>query len=262
MRSRFNTIVSAHMILALAATAASAQAIAGRVGAVRDGIVRMSYTARPGVCGNGSSWISTRPGEHIGSFNGREWESECDSGPVRVSLSLEDGEVRAIRTYVGGRWRSGQASGTDIGMVPATEAAEYLMSLVKRGNGRASRDAILPATLADSTVVWPSLLAVAKDSTRPRDTRRQAIFWLGQMAGDNASGMLDSVASDESGERDIREQAVFALSQRPRDEGVPALIRIAKTTHDREIRKKALFWLGQSNDTRALSLFEELLTRK
>ena len=59
-----------------------------------------------------------------------------------------------------------------------------------------------------------------------------------------------------------REQAVFALSQRPRDEGVPALISVARTNKDPEIRKKALFWLGQSHDPRALDLFEELLTKK
>jgi HEAT repeat protein len=54
---------------------------------------------------------------------------------------------------------------------------------------------------------------------------------------------------------------VFALSQRPRDEGVPALIRIARENPDPELRKKAIFWLGQSDDPRALALFEELLTK-
>ena len=58
------------------------------------------------------------------------------------------------------------------------------------------------------------------------------------------------------------EAAVFALSQRPREQGVPALITVARTNRDPEIRKKALFWLGQSNDPRALDLFEEVLTRR
>ena len=70
---------------------------------------------------------------------------------------------------------------------------------------------------------------------------------------------LDSIASDKGGELEIRKQAVFALSQRPADESVPALIRIARTSPHREVRKSALFWLGQSGDPRALALFEELL---
>ncbi len=54
---------------------------------------------------------------------------------------------------------------------------------------------------------------------------------------------------------------MFALSQRPRDEGVPVLIRIARSHRDPKIRRRAIFWLGQSEDPRALALFEELLTR-
>jgi HEAT repeat protein len=61
-------------------------------------------------------------------------------------------------------------------------------------------------------------------------------------------------------DRDVREQAVFALSQRPHDEGVPALIQIATSHHDPEIRRKALFWLGQSGDPRAIDVFERILT--
>ena len=73
---------------------------------------------------------------------------------------------------------------------------------------------------------------------------------------------MDSLVSDEKGDRDIREHAVFALSQRPKEEGVPILIRIAKTNKDPEIRRRALFWLGQSEDPRALALFEEILTKR
>ena len=88
------------------------------------------------------------------------------------------------------------------------------------------------------------------------------MFWLGQAAGDAATAGLNNIVLDNSVDREVREQAVFALSQRPSDEGVPALISVARTNKDPELRKKALFWLGQSHDPRALDLFEELLTKK
>lgn len=59
---------------------------------------------------------------------------------------------------------------------------------------------------------------------------------------------------------DVRESAIFALSQRPRDEGVPILIDIVRTSPEPRLRKSAMFWLGQSGDPRAIALFEELLT--
>ena len=87
------------------------------------------------------------------------------------------------------------------------------------------------------------------------------MFWLGQAAGDAATKGLTDLVDDGNQDREVRESAVFALSQRPRDEGVPALIRIARENKDPDLRRKAIFWLGQSDDPRALSLFEELLTK-
>jgi len=45
---------------------------------------------------------------------------------------------------------------------------------------------------------------------------------------------------------------VFALSPLPKDEGVPKLIQVAQTNRNPAVRKQAIFWLGQSEDARAL----------
>ena len=36
-------------------------------------------------------------------------------------------------------------------------------------------------------------------------------------------------------------------------------MRLVRESRDREVRKKALFWLGQSKDPRALDFLSELL---
>ncbi len=243
-----------------------AQSVAQRVNAVRDGTVRMSMTTRPDVCGYGTTIVhgptsrTTWGDYNSGSRRSRdlEWDANCASGPLRLVLEKSDGEIVALRHYIGGRWRDAE-NVTDLGMVPAREGAEFLVSLAERSSGRASREAIFPATLVDSAVVWPQLLRIARNADRPRETRRQAVFWLGQAAGERITDSLGSLATDDEAGREIREQAVFALSQRPRDEGIPALVRIARTNKDPETRKKAIFWLGQSGDERALDLIEELL---
>lgn len=245
-----------------------AQSIADRVARVANGTVRMSYAVRPGVCGSGNSI-------HHGNDRGRttwnynkwntshdlEWDSTCSPGPARVVIDRSQGETTDIRFYVGGRWRAA-ADVTDLGMVSARDAASYLVSVAERDRGRIGSKAILPATVADSANIWPALIRVARNPDVPRDTRSQSVFWLGQAAGDVATAELNALVGDGGVDREIREQAVFALSQRPKDEGVPALIRVARTNKDPEIRRKALFWLGQSGDRRAIDLFEELLTRR
>jgi len=262
---------------ALVAGPAAAQRLGARVAAAPDGIVRLSFAARAGVCGDGRGVIALDcaggrcgrwggGGGHTITFDrgsdGDEVEYDCEPGPVRVSLTVRTGRVQSLRTYVGGRWVSPprEAAANDLGTVSAREAVDFLLGLATREDTRGGEEAILPLTLADSVTVWPLLFKLARDDHAPRRTRRQAVFWLGQAAGDAATRGLVDLVHDGDVDRDVKEQAVFALSQQPRDAGVPALIRIARTHSEPGVRRKALFWLGQSGDPRALALFEELLT--
>ncbi len=148
--------------------------------------------------------------------------------------------------------------GQDLGTLPAAQTAADLLDLAEKAPG-GNEELITAASLADSTVIWPRLIALARKTTVPLETRRHAVFWLGQAAGEAAGRGLDSIVHDDTSELEIRKQAVFALSQRPQDEAVPALIRIARSNPDRELRKSAIFWLGQTEDPRALEVFEQLL---
>src|SRR5207244_13066416 len=94
---------------------------------------------------------------------------------------------------------------------------------------RGGEEAILPVTLADSVTVWPMLLRLARDDRAPQRTRRQAVFWLGQAAGDAATKDLTELVDNADLDRDVKEQAVSALPRPPPDAGVPALIRLART---------------------------------
>lgn len=243
--------IAAALLLLLPAPL-QAQSLAARLRAAGDGPVHLSFAARAGVCSSGGTGITVHQADESG-----EWESDCERGPVRVSLRMRSGRVTSADTWVGGRWKAGSAA-TDLGTVSAPEAAALLLALAPaaRGDGE---DLVSAATLADSAVVWPALLGLAKDPHVPEDTRRQAVFWLGQAAGAEATRGLDSIVRDDRGELEVRKQAVFALSQRPSEESVPALIRIARSSREPEILKTALFWLGQSDDPRALGLFEEIL---
>ena len=64
---------------------------------------------------------------------------------------------------------------------------------------------------------------------------------------------------EDDPETEVKKRAVFALSQLPHDEGVPLLIDTARKNRNPAVRKQAMFWLGQSNDPRALAFFEDVL---
>lgn len=220
------------------------------------GTLRLQFKARPGVCGNGRSMSFMTVDQ---TRRNREWDSDCEPGPVRVAMDVRDGAPTAIRYYIGGRWASA-ADAMNLGQVAAADAGTWFVGLAETAPGKVAHEALTLATLADSSTVWPNLLRIAKDERRERELQKSAVFWLGQAASD-ATAALNGLAEDETGDIEVRKQAVFALSQRPNGEGVPILLTIARGKLDPRVRRQAIFWLGQSGDARAVSYFEEVLTK-
>ena len=253
--------LAAVMGASVPARAQSGASIADHVRRAPDGTVRLTFQARPDVCGSGNSiHVSDRnSGNSANSTADVEWDADCGHGPVRLVLQVHDHTVTGIRTYVGGRWRATSAV-TDLGDVSPQDATSYLLTLARDAPAAVGHKAIFPATLGAGVVVWPSLMGIARASAVPTETRRDAVFWLGQMAGQAVTSNLAQLTTEDTVDRAVRASAVFALSQQPDHQGVPALIHVAETNRDPAIRKKALFWLGQSNDPRAIALFETILS--
>lgn len=248
-------------ICALTPADARAQSLASRIEAAADGAVTFHFAARPGVCGDGEDFIRTGRSTYHGSFSSRRAMEPCVFGPVQVRLTVNDGAPTRVQFWVG-PLRPREAR--DLGAVSAAEAARYLMRVAAHGTPAASAKAIMPAVLADSAVVWPALLEIAKDvDSRSRRTRQDALFWLSRFASGAVSGHPNDPFVDEedaaSEDEELKVQAVFVLSQLPRGEGIPQLLDVARSNSSARVRSQALFWLGQSGDARALELFESVL---
>jgi len=229
-----------------------AQSIASRVSQVRDGKVRMSFASRDDICGwnNGISTSASHDRNGRGSWNGGdrqtdvEYDQDCSEGPVRVVLSLRDGKVSKIRSYVGGRWRLNDA--TDLGTVSTRDAVDYLLGVANRDDGRGSGEAIFPVTLADSVDITSRLGAIAENESRSDDLRGQAIFWLGQSRTEKSGDYLRQLFRKVRDE-DVRDKIIFSISQQNDDESQKWLVDLAGNANESiEIRKKALFWAGQT----------------
>lgn len=262
MIMRWQSVVCAGAVaLAPLSARVDAQSLASRIAAAGNGPVTFHYAARPGVCGDGEHFIRTGHSSYHGSFHSGRRMEPCIFGPVQVRVTLENGVAHRVQYWVG---PLREREGANLGVVSASEAARWLMSVVERGSPRASAKAIMPAVLADSAVVWPALLEVAKDrDTRSRSTRHDAMFWLSRFASGKAAGHDNDpfFEPDErtSEDEDVKVHAVFVLSQLPRREGIPALLDLARTHPSWRVRTQAMFWLGQSGDERALELFESVL---
>ena len=255
-------IVSSGLSFITLAGALGGQSLADRVASVDDGAVSFHYTARAGVCGDGERYIRTARSSYHGSFSNGYSKAPCVFGPVQVRLTVVDRGVTRVQFWVGAL-REREAR--DLGAVPAAEAARYLMTIAAQGTPAASSKAIFPAVLADSAIVWPMLLRIARDvDTRSNKTRQDAMFWLSRFASGAVVGRRNQPFEDEDDDRgdadeDLKVHAVFVLSQLRNGEGVPNLLEVARSNPSPRVRSHALFWLGQSGDPRAIALFEAVL---
>ena len=243
---RFGMLAGLAIIL-VGARNVEGQGLAARIAASSAPRVSFTFAAKDGVCGCGESI-------NFGSRHGDD-DQVCDHGPARVTIDRSGGTVTRVKLRVGG---SAPAGVEDLGDVPPAEAADWLLALAAHGDGRASEEAVMPAVIARDVVVWPRLVTMAKDHDLREGTRKQAIFWLGQQAADQAVGPLEDLVNDDP-DHAVKESALFALSQQHNDHAVDVLIRVAKTNPDRQLRRTAFFWLGQSEDPRGIQLFEDVL---
>jgi HEAT repeat protein len=101
------------------------------------------------------------------------------------------------------------------------------------------------------------LQRVLHDENEATQVRNQALFWLGQSGLLDVKGLAGLYSSLKDTE--LRSQAIFAISQQGGADAVDALMQIARTEKNRELRENAVFWLGQMDDERAAKLLEEII---
>lgn len=249
------------VLLGAASLPAQDLTIARRVAQLRDGEVRMQYASRPGVCGDGRDVVAFGDAFFASNMQGfgRFERMHCVPGPVRVTITKHEGRIDAVRTQVGGAWRPGAA--TDLGTVPAREAAAYFLALVpelERTGAAVKGRLLLPAVLADSAAVAQPLVAIARDEERAMETRRQAVHFAGLTGDASIVPAIAALARARGGDDDVRGPskrglggaAVAALTFVPDRAGLPALTELLDDP-SAALRREVVFWLAQTDDERA-----------
>jgi HEAT repeat protein len=147
-----------------------------------------------------------------------------------------------------------------IGQQESPENATFLRSLYGRLQSEELKKKVLFSLSqmgGEDNGRW--LLGIARDTSQGTEMRKQALFWAGQ--GGVSLGELVKLYGT-LGDREMREQLIFVYSQRDEPQALDKLIEIAKREPNPELRKRALFWLGQSDDPRVPAFLERLLEGK
>lgn len=146
-----------------------------------------------------------------------------------------------------------------MGQKGGKENGDYLRGLYGRLKNKNLKEKLLFSISQSSdpeSAAW--LLGVVRNRQEPVEVRKTALFWAGQ--GKASIADLTRLY-DTMDEQEMREQLVFVYSQRREPQAFDKMLDIAKRDPDPEIRKKAIFWIGQSKDPRATQFIQELLER-
>lgn len=118
------------------------------------------------------------------------------------------------------------------------------------------RHALFSLSQSDAIDAYPMLAGFARDDNES-EMRSQALFWMANGSDKRAKAdILAAIHGDR--DEDVVEQGVFALSQL-KPGGEEALIELVRGNVPREVKKKALFWLAQSDSDAAVRLLDEVL---
>jgi hypothetical protein len=174
----------------------------------------------------------------------------------------------------------------DLGSVTENDSARWLVELAGQ-----KKEVLAALAVNRGDVARDALAGIARNDAR-RETRKEAVFWLATLRGQEGADITSSVMFNDKDpqvrehaafalsqseapraeadlsrlmhtdrDEDVREQAVFALSQLPDERATRALITAAEDRSlARDLRKKAVFWLSQSESDAAQKYLERVLT--
>ena len=103
------------------------------------------------------------------------------------------------------------------------------------------------------------LMDIALDQKENIELRKKALFWAGQGRNVDINDLVKLY--DTMNDREMKEQLIFVYSQRREDAALDKLFAIGKSDPDRELRKKAIFWVGQSRSPRAAQYLQDLINQ-
>lgn len=145
-----------------------------------------------------------------------------------------------------------------LGQQHADQSAAFLRDLYGRIRGDELKEKVI-FSLSQHRAPENSdfLLEIALNERESSEMRKQALFWAGQ----SRTVSLDALTRlyDRVDDREVKEQLIFVYSQRREQAAIDKLMDIARNERDAELRKNAIFWLGQSKDPRVARFLLELI---
>jgi TolA-binding protein/DNA-directed RNA polymerase subunit M/transcription elongation factor TFIIS len=147
-----------------------------------------------------------------------------------------------------------------LGQNRSADNAQFLKDLFKRlDNDDLKEKVIFSLSQMGRTDNYRWLMDIALNESENIELRKKALFWAGQGRTVDVADLVSLY--DRTKDREMKDQLIFVYSQRREAAALDKLFAIGRNDPDRELRKKAIFWIGQSRDPRAAQFLQELINQ-
>lgn len=185
------------------------------------------------------------------------WAKDAKMLRIQIAEDLVNKGMPVYRKYINGSLQAKEAVDPDeelklmalSALINMDEEKAFpMLEKIVRGDSslKLKQQALFVLSRHEDSKVLPLITELALKNEDP-ELRDQAIFWLGQrddgQSVDTILKLYDKVDS-----RRAKEQMLHAFATNDNPKTRAKLIEIAKKESDLELRKNAIFWLGQAGD--------------
>lgn len=185
------------------------------------------------------------------------WAKDAKMLRIQIAEDLVNKGMPTYRKYINGSLQSKETVDPDeelklmalSALINMDEEKAFpMLEKIVRGDSspKLKKQALFVLSQHEDNKVLPLITELALKSD-DQELRDQAIFWLGQRDDDQS---VDTILKlyDKIGSGRSKEQMLHAFANNDNPKARAKLLDIAKKETDLELRKKAVFWLGQAGD--------------
>jgi HEAT repeat protein len=206
-----------------------------------------------------SSWRGKSPKAAGCDLDGRNWSfgsddehrTAADDATLAMYVRIEHGKIERVRAVAAACPVKSAGEIRWIENVDPVQSVNLLSRWIEDAKGAKDRgDYALPALAYHAEASATRALAALAAPSHARDSREQALFWLGQARGAEGADIVERFATTDE-DPELRAEAIFALSQSHATDPYARIHAMALNDPSSEVRSQAMFWMAQMKDDRA-----------
>jgi HEAT repeat protein len=179
--------------------------------------------------------------DRSGGYGSRDADAPVDR--MQVYARMSKGVLQRIRAFGPSCPVESATAVSDLGDVAADDSVRWLQQRIGTDD-QITADLLAALSVHAGPVARDALSALARGGT-DAETRKDAVFWMGQVRASDSSGILRSILFDDA-DPAVREHAAFSIAQSSIESRAADLIRSGTADPVADVRAQAWFWLAQT----------------